>query len=134
MTNENQEYLKEETGPSKETNGWNWAGDQSWLWGIVLVVGGALLLLQNFTTLRFLNTGNWWAIFILVPGLSNLLQAWRSIQQDGRLTPRNRSNAFWGVALTVVALTFFLNISWSLMMPILLIAGGTFLLLTSRSG
>lgn len=111
---------------------WSWGGDTNWLWGIVLVVGGGLLLLQNFTSYRILDVGNWWAIFILVPGISNLMRAWRSYRLRGTLTNGARNSAFWGFVLVAVALNFFFSFGWGLMMPLLLIIGGAFLLLTAR--
>ncbi len=112
---------------------WGWGGDTNWLWGTVLVVGGGLLLVQNFTSFQILNASNWWAIFILVPGLSNLTRAWASYRRNHRLTRGARNSAFWGILLVAFALNFFLSIGWGLMLPLLLILGGAFLLLTARN-
>jgi hypothetical protein len=110
-----------------------WPGSRSWIWGVVLLVLGALLLLQNFTGLRFVYLNNWWAVFILVPGISNLVQAWERYRESGNFTPGARSSAFWGIVLIAVALTFLFDLGWGLMMPLLFIAGGAFLLFTARS-
>lgn len=110
-----------------------WPGSRSWVWGLVLLAVGFLLLLQNFTGVRLIYLNNWWAVFILVPGISSLAQAWERYRESGVFSPGARSSAFWGIVLVAVALTFFFNLSWALMLPVLLIAGGAFLLLTSRA-
>ncbi|MBI3160028.1 MAG: hypothetical protein HYZ26_10565 [Chloroflexi bacterium] len=138
MSDQDSGYNKEEKPSRNEAEGergfeLRWSGSQTWIWGLVLLVVGTLMLFQNFTNFRFIHLNNWWAVFILVPGISNLTQAWGIYRQKAQLTPGARSRAFWGLVLIAVACTFLFNLSWGLMLPILLLAGGIFLLFTARS-
>jgi hypothetical protein len=97
-------------------------------WGISLIFLGALFLLDtfNFVPFRFYN---WWAIFILVPGINLLIHAVRRYQHEGHVTEQVRQPGFRGLLLILVALTFFLNFDWGIMFSIFLIGGGLYLLL-----
>jgi hypothetical protein len=107
---------------------WGWRGDNSWIWGLVLVVGGGLLLIQNFTNLNFINFGNWWAVFILVPGINSLAQASRQYRAAGRLSPGGQRAALWGLFWIGLAATFFFSLDFGLIFPIFLVFGGLVLL------
>jgi hypothetical protein len=100
-------------------------------WGIALIVLGGLFLLDtlNLVPIHFYN---WWAIFIMVPGINFLITAFQRYQQDGAFSYPARRAAFRGTLLVLVALTFFLNIDWGIVFAILLICGGLYLLLMRR--
>ncbi len=92
-----------------------------WIGGVILVTVGAALLL---TTVFGVVLHNWWALFILVPGLAKLVGAVQSYGRDGRFSHRARHNFTWGLILTLVACTFFFSWSWSAIWPVFLIVFG----------
>jgi hypothetical protein len=97
--------------------------------GAVLVVVGAVLLAQNFgiTTLD-----NWWALFILIPAVGALGNAWRSYQAaGGRLTTGARGSLIGGLVLLMVTAIFLFNLNWGLLGPIVIILAGVGLLLNT---
>ena len=88
---------QESSRSSYRNNGWGW----------LLLIGLGLMLMGG---VQFPNLGlhNWWALFILVPGLKDL---GRAMQGKGSL---------WsGVILTFIALTFLVGLSWSYFLPML---------------
>lgn len=98
-----------------------------WIWGIILVILGVVLLLENLG-MRFLE--NWWALFILIPAFWAYVGAWDVYQDNNRLTRRAASALTLGILLTVVAFVFLLNVAVGVYWPVLLIAGGLALLMT----
>ena len=96
-------------------------------WGIVLIIAGLLFLLDTFVP--HFHFHNWWAIFILVPGINMLAGAWQRYQKAGNLTRPARRTGFWGLCLILVAFTFFFNLDWGMVFAIFLIGGGVSLLL-----
>ena len=124
-----QEVGEELEALDKEMDGgsdspWNWGGSNSWIWGIVLLAAGVLLMLRNFTGLDFINLSNWWAVFILVPGISMLANAFNGAR-SGRSVG---GQAIWGGFMVLLALSFFFAIDFSLVWPVLLILAGAALL------
>lgn len=109
----------------------DWGQNQSWLWGAAIMLFGAVLLLNNFGYTR-IRLHNWWALFILIPGLNLLLMAFSRYQDTGRFTAHGKRAGLGGVVLTTIALVFLLGLSWSMVGPILLVFGGLYLLLISR--
>jgi hypothetical protein len=97
-------------------------------WGISLIFLGALFLLETFNIIP-IHFYNWWAVFILVPGINSLLLAGKRFQQTGQINHKVQRAGFRGLLLILVALTFFLNLDWGIMFSILLIGAGIYLLL-----
>lgn len=97
-------------------------------WGVALIFLGALFLLDTFnvTPIHFYN---WWAIFILVPGINSLIQAGRRFQDAGQINHKVRRAGFRGLLLVLIALTFFLQLDWGIIFPLFLVGGGIYLLL-----
>ena len=108
---------------SEDGSVWNWGGSNQWIWGIVLILGGVLLMLRNFG-LDFIDVNNWWAVFILVPGISMLIGAFNA-SRSGRSMG---SQGFWGGFMVLLALSFFFSISFDLLWPVFLILAGVGLL------
>jgi hypothetical protein len=100
-------------------------------WGVALIVLGGLFLLDTFN-LAPIHFYNWWAIFIMVPGINFLITAAQRYQQEKEFTESVRRSGFRGILLVLIALTFFLNIDWGIMFSLLLIGGGLYLLLMRR--
>src|SRR5512138_292849 len=84
------------------------------MWGgFALILMGSVFLLQTMGILswRF----NWWAFFILVPGLGMFYKAYQMSQQAEGLDRRVRGTLIGATAVTMVAVIFLFNLSWSLM-------------------
>jgi cytoskeletal protein CcmA (bactofilin family) len=88
--------------------------------GVVLILIGALILVQNLTDLHLRN---WWALFILIPALSSLVTAWRIFRAQGRLGAA-RGPLVGGAVLLLVVIIFVFNLSWGTMWPLFLIIIG----------
>lgn len=98
--------------------------------GLILIGIGTIFLLSQFTGFYF---HNWWALFILIPGVMKLNEAWQSYRADGRLTHNTRGALIGGTLITMVAAFFLLNLSWNLFWPLVLILLGISALLNGRS-
>jgi hypothetical protein len=98
--------------------------NNNWALGVALILVGGLFLLNTFDVLN-INLMNWWAIFILIPGLNMTVNGWRRYQADQSSSSRN--TAFWGLMLIILAFSFFFNIAWSLVFPLGLIGVGVYL-------
>lgn len=101
--------------------------NNNWIVGIALIVVGGLFLLDTFDILDIQLT-NWWAVFILIPGINMAVNGWRRYGETG--TSRSRNSGVWGIVLIIVAFAFFFNIAWHLIFPVILIGGGIYLLLS----
>jgi LiaF transmembrane domain len=98
--------------------------------GLILIgIGLFFLLSQTFGFFIY----NWWALFILIPAVHNLNEAWQSYGTNGRLRGHARRSLMGGILLTMVALFFLFNLSWNLFWPIVLIMLGVNALINSRS-
>lgn len=102
----------------------------SWVGGAVLIVLGAVFLLQNFDLIRL---HNWWALFILIPALVNFATAYNLYRRDGRLSGPARGALTGGVILTFVAGVFLFSIDWGMVWPLVLILIGLSLLFSMQA-
>ncbi|MAT99727.1 MAG: hypothetical protein CL608_21515 [Anaerolineaceae bacterium] len=105
------------------------AGGLGWMAGLVFIVIGGLYLLHDF---GFIPTfANWWALFLLLPGLGTLSAAIGAYRRNGGQWTMAVTGPFIGgllfVGMTAVFL-FELNYSW--LWPLFLIAAGLLLLAT----
>lgn len=96
--------------------------DSNWIVGGVMVVLGIIFLINNYSTNFQLQ--NWWAIFILIPALSNLGTAWKAYREDGYFSHRGRNALTWGLVTLTVAIIFLLGLEWGIVWPVLLIVIG----------
>jgi hypothetical protein len=97
-----------------------------WIGGIVLLLLGGVLLLQNFGVVYAFN---WWALFILIPAAGAFGAAWTAYRQTGRLGAAARGSLIGGIILSMVAAAFLFNLNWALVGPALLILAGFGILL-----
>jgi hypothetical protein len=97
------------------------AGNNNWIGGVVLVAIGLIFLFAN---LGAFELNNWWALFILIPAISNFGSAWNNFRQHGRLTKSGRGSITGGLILSLIAFTFIFEWSWSVIWPVFLIIGG----------
>ena len=102
---------------------------RTWIWGLILVFLGVALLLEN---LHIALLTNWWALFILIPGIGMLVttyQAW--IKNDRRFTAASRGPLIGALALLGVTAVFLFNLDWGRVWPLFLILAGLAVLLSS---
>ena len=96
----------------------------AWIWGVVLILMGALFLFQNIGKFNF-PFYNWWALFILIPALGSLYVAMRTYSEVGAMTEAVRKPLTGGLILLLVSVMFLFNLDWARYWPfILLIVGG----------
>ena len=102
-------------------------GNSSWIPGLVLMGLGLIFLLNNFFDIELVD--NWWALFILIPAVVNLNNAWRRYREAGRWTEAATGSLTGGLLIGTVAMIFLLELSWSMFWPVLLIILGLGILL-----
>lgn len=107
---------------------WHHSLAGSWVGGLVLILLGTVLLLENFGGV---HSDNWWALLILIPAIGSFGTAWNFYHQTGRLTRSARGALFGGVILLAIATTFLFDWKWELVLPILLIIAGISALINS---
>jgi hypothetical protein len=95
--------------------------NKNWMGGVILIAIGLIFLATNLTGFQL---NNWWALFILIPAISNFASAWGDYQGNGRLTKSGRGSITGGLILTFIACTFLFSWSWSVIWPVFLIIGG----------
>lgn len=105
----------------------------SWLVGIILILLGGLFLLRT-TGIVDIPLTNWWAFFILIPAFGALSAAWRTYQEEGRLTGPARGSLLVGLVLTFITFMFLFEISWTFAGPILIIVVGIAIILNYAIG
>lgn len=99
-----------------------WHGNNAWVGGVILIVLGIVLMLQNFGafTLR-----NWWALFILIPAVGSLATAWNIYtRRAGKFTAAVSGPLVGGLVLIAVTVTFLFDLNWGIVGPLLLILLG----------
>jgi hypothetical protein len=107
-------------------------GGRSWMVGLVLVAIGVLYLLHNYGLLPTFT--NWWALFLLLPGMGTLSAARGAFRRHGNLwdvevlVPFLASLFFLGLTLV-----FLFDIAYGWLWPLFLIAAGLLILAAPRS-
>jgi hypothetical protein len=107
--------------PRRDSSGPLWAG-------AALVLLGLAFLAQNVGLLP--RTGNWWALFILIPAVALLGRAWQQYGAGGA-SERAAGPLTGGLVLLVVAVIFLLDLDWGRAWPALPIVIGLGMLLPS---
>jgi hypothetical protein len=92
-----------------------------WMGGLILIVIGGVVLLQNLTGIRLFN---WWALFILIPAVGAFATAWNIYQKNGRLTSSGRGSLIAGFVLAIISAAFLFNLDLRNVWPVLLILAG----------
>ncbi len=88
---------------------------------IALILLGVLFLLSENKILVL--TGNWWALFIAIPALLLLYNAYSVYNRDGHVTTEVRKNFSGGVILSLVTIMAATD-RWGSLWPLFLIALG----------
>ena len=105
---------------------WEFKNSSDWAVGIALIIIGGLFLLDSLNILH-IHLVNWWAVFILIPGINMTVKGWRGYRETQ--SQSSRSTALWGMCLILVAFGFFFGVSWNLLFPVALIGLGGYMLL-----
>ena len=108
-------------------------GNGGWIFGLVLVLVGGLLLLQNMNVVVI---NNWWALFILLPAFGSLAGAWQLYSRTSQVSAGVISSFMMGLLFLGMAVVFLFNLTarWELIVPALLIIFGVSMLLPSILG
>ena len=109
-----------DTGRRRSREG-NWPGIP--VVGLAIIAVGLVFLGRNFG-MDLPLPERWWAIFILIPAAASLVSAARFYRVDGRFSSRVAGSATGGVLMLAVATILFLNLSWSMFWPVLVIIVG----------
>lgn len=111
---------------NKTNNGGINQSSSLWI-GLILIVGGAIVLLNQMGILSF--ELNWWALFILVPAFGFLSSAYNRYHATNDLFSGSVTTpALIGLFMVALAINLLVgngwNFNWSLFWPILLILIG----------
>lgn len=99
------------------------------LWGgVALILVGLIFLFRNLTSFTF---DRWWALFILVPAVASLANAWRLRRSAGRWTLPARRMVMTGIWIAAAAFIFLLGLEWAKMWPVFLVFLGLWALLNA---
>ena len=121
LDSEDLEQVSQETAETEDEH-----RNKGWVAGLIIIGLGLVFLVSNLTGF-VLN--NWWALFILIPGIMSFVNAWNSYRDDGRWSKRARGGVIGGLIITLVAVIFLFNLDWSNVWPLFLILGGLAILL-----
>jgi len=98
-----------------------WGQGGAWIAGLILIGLGILFLLRNFGVPI---PENWWAIFLVLPGIGALWTAWRIYEHDGRMTGSAVSTTVVGLVLILLGGSFLAGFNWGALWPVILIVLG----------
>jgi drug/metabolite transporter (DMT)-like permease len=110
------------------TNGRDDAADQrgpgAWIAAVILIAVGVVFLFQN---MGYAIPGNWWALFLLIPAVFALGDAWKAYQRNGRRFGSGMAGSLITALVLVVLAAIFLfdlDVDWNLIWPAILIVIG----------
>ena len=93
-----------------------------WIGGIVLILVGIIILTKNLTGFQLQN---WWALFILIPAVSSLMNAWNTYRENGNQFSRGVTGPLiGGLLLSFLVVMFVLGLDFGKFWPIFLILAG----------
>jgi hypothetical protein len=100
--------------------------NKGWIPGLIIIGLGVVFLVSNVTGFQL---NNWWALFILIPGIMSFVNAWNAYREDSRWSKRARGGLVGGSIISLVAIIFLFNLDWSTIWPAFLILIGANILL-----
>lgn len=89
---------------------------------LVLITLGCLFLLYNLGFIEI--SGNYWALFILIPAFGSFATALAVYTQSGTLNAAVRGSLIGGTMLTFLAAVLFFGLSFGLFWPVMIILAG----------
>ena len=92
-----------------------------WVPGLLIIGLGVVFFVSNVTGFQL---ENWWALFILVPGIVSFVNAWNAYREDGRWSKRARGGLVGGSIISLVAIIFLFSLDWGKIWPVFLILIG----------
>lgn len=116
MTEHIQDLKQEQQGKGARKSSSNWIA------GLVLIGLGLFFLLNNYFHIRLFE--NWWALFILIPAVANLNNAWRHYREAGEWTEAATSALTGGLLIGAIAMIFLFGLSFGIFWPVLLVILG----------
>jgi len=94
----------------------------SWIMGVILIIMGGIFLLRSYTSLEM---NNWWALFLLIPAVGFFAAAWRRFRAGGEFRKRGFARQIiFGLLFMSLSITFFLELGWKFILPVLLLLLG----------
>jgi hypothetical protein len=93
----------------------------AWIGGVILIALGVIFLLQNF---GFPVPKNWWAIFIMIPGIAALGGAWTIYEREGTWSGAMVGSLVAGLVMIGMSLVFFFGFDFGKFWPVILILLG----------
>ena len=97
----------------------------------MLIAVGVWFFLVNTGVLPAL--GNWWALFLLIPAVMLLANAWARYQAQGAFTRSVAVMVAEALFPLLIALIFLFDLDWRQIWPAFIIVAGLGGLLTSRA-
>ena len=89
--------------------------------GIILIIVGLVFLLRE---LNVLELNNWWALFMLIPVVSLLNNAWSAFRAHERMTQGSLRSLSWAFLIGLIAAVFLFDLDWDFIWPVMLIGFG----------
>jgi hypothetical protein len=103
------------------------AGGLGWIAGVVFIAIGILYLLQEFDFLPTFN--NWWALFLLLPGVGVLSAAVGAYRRNGgRWTAEVTGLVLGGLLFVLMTAVFLFELNYNWFVPLVLIGAGLLML------
>lgn len=107
------------------------SGGFGWFIGLLLIVIGGLYLLQDMGYLPTFT--NWWALFLLLPGVGVLSAAISAYRQNGGHWTTEVMGLFLGSLLFFgITAVFLFELNYGWLLPVFLIAAGLLLLFSPK--
>ena len=101
-------------------------------WALILILIGVILLVQNLHIASF--TFHWWALFIFIPVIGSLSNAWSLMQREGGFSAKARGSLGSAVVVGTVGVLLMFGMDWSRYWPAVLIAVGFSMFLMGVGG
>jgi len=99
----------------------HWTKGGAWVGGVILIALGVIFLLKNF---GFPVPDNWWAIFLMIPGIAALGGAVSIYEREHAWTRAAMGSLVSGLILTGMSLVFFFGFDFGRFWPVILILIG----------
>lgn len=120
---------KESENKIEENKEYSQNNGMPWLGGVVLILVGVVFLVRQVSGFEL---NNWWALFILIPAIGSLANAWRAYESaDKKFTASVRGSLIGGLMLLLIVAIFLFNLNWAIFFPAVLILTGLGILASS---